>query len=96
MTELVTRQKALEDQVATSKQLYAAAIKQSERPRPKVTCFRCGKQGHIARECPSSSQRQDRSNVQCYECGRYGHFARECGNYAPLNFQGPSQGTTGR
>ena len=26
-------------------QLYAAAIKQNERPRPKVTCFRCGKQG---------------------------------------------------
>jgi Tfp pilus assembly protein PilW len=58
--------------------------------------FRCGKQGRIARECPSSSQRQDRSNVQCYECGRYGHFVRECGNYAPLNFQGQSQGTTGR
>ncbi len=96
MTELVTRQKALEDQVATSQQLYAAAIKQTERPRPKVTCFRCGKQGHIARECRSSSQRQDRSNVQCYECGRYGHFARECGNYAPLNFHGPSPGTTGR
>jgi hypothetical protein len=34
--------------------------------------------------------------VQCYEWGMYGHFARECGNYAPLNFQGQSQGTTGR
>ena len=96
MTELVTRQKALEDQVATSQQLYTAAIKQQQRPRANVTCFRCGKQGHIARECRNSSQRQDRSNVQCYECGRYGHFARECGNYAPLNFQGPSRGTTGR
>ncbi len=42
MTELVIRQKALEDQVATSQQLYAAAIKQKERPRPKYTCFRCG------------------------------------------------------
>ena len=27
---------------------------------------------------------------------RFGHFARECENYAPLNLQGQSQGTTGR
>lgn len=96
VTEMATRQKVLEDQVVTSQQFYAAAIKQQERPRPKVTCFRCGKQGHIARECRSSSQRQDRSNVQCYDCGKYGHYARECGNSAPLNFQGASRGTTGR
>lgn len=96
MTELATRQKALEDQVTTSQQLYAAAIKQQERPRSKVTCFRCGKPGHIARDCRSSEKRQDRPNIQCYECGRYGHFARECGNSAPLNFQGPPRGTTGR
>ncbi|XP_028407562.1 uncharacterized protein LOC114530181 [Dendronephthya gigantea] len=96
VTELATRQKTLEDQLATSQQMYTAAIKQQDRNRPRVTCFRCGKQGHLARDCRSPSQRQDRSNVRCYECHRYGHFARECGNYAPLNYQGASRGHTGQ
>ena len=34
-------------QVAISQQLYAAAIKQLERSRLKVTFFRCGKPGHM-------------------------------------------------
>ena len=34
-------------QVSISQQLNAAAIKQQERPRSKVTFFRCGKPGHI-------------------------------------------------
>ncbi|CAB4029750.1 Hypothetical predicted protein [Paramuricea clavata] len=38
---------ALEDEGATSQQLYATAIKENEPPRPKVMCFRCGKQGHM-------------------------------------------------
>ena len=96
VTELATRQKSLEDQLTTSQQLYAAAIQQRDRQRPSITCFRCRKQGHIARECRSPNLRQDCANVRCYECHRYGHVARECGNYVPLNFQGASPGTTGR
>ena len=97
MTDLVSRQKALADQVGDSHRLYAAAISQQNRQeRPKGKCFQCGKQGHLARECRSQRQRQpiDRNTVRCYECQGYGHFARECRN--PLNFQGPSRGPTGQ
>ena len=47
MAELLTRQKALELVVAISQQLYAAAIKQQEQPRPKRSCFRCGKKATL-------------------------------------------------
>lgn len=33
-------------------------------------CFRCGKKGHIAREC--------RSAVKCFKCGRSGHVQADC------------------
>jgi hypothetical protein len=41
--------------------------------RPPVTCWRCGKPGHMSREC--RTQPDTRS---CFGCGQRGHIAREC------------------
>ena len=36
-------------------------------------CFKCGKQGHMAKECT------EQSNL-CFRCGQAGHMSRECPN----------------
>lgn len=39
------------------------------------TCFKCGKKGHIARDC-SAGTRHD--NIICYKCGKQGHVVKDC------------------
>ncbi len=38
-------------------------------------CYQCGKYGHLAAACPSSS---GTSRKKCFQCGRYGHIASDC------------------
>ena len=37
-------------------------------------CFKCGKPGHLARNCRSASVR----DIVCFRCGGRGHIARQC------------------
>ncbi len=39
---------------------------------PAIRCDRCGRPGHMARECTKGG------NMRCYECGENGHISRDC------------------
>ena len=54
--------------------------------RETRVCFKCGKQGHIARDCRQSSPVS--YNVTCYKCGRMGHLANRCQMSNPGRFGG--------
>ena len=50
-----------------------------------VACYRCGREGHIARFCSVNLKSSSRghepassSGIKCYKCGKFGHISRYC------------------
>ncbi|GFO08841.1 Gag-Pol polyprotein [Plakobranchus ocellatus] len=61
----------------------------SKSPSLRVTCFNCGKQGHVQKECRApksntvghraqSTMDGQREGVTCYNCGGRGHVRSQC------------------
>ena len=64
----------LEEAVQQMSQQVAALGTRRPDSAGGYACFRCGKLGHLARNCRSTAARE----IECFRCGKKGHIARQC------------------
>ena len=48
-------------------------VKQSQSAIQEITCYECGRRGHVRKNCPTRQK-----DMVCYGCGQQGHMKRMC------------------
>lgn len=80
----------------TNAGLAAAVVQLSQRKGggDRAACFRCGKVGHLERDCPQGGSRGNPGGVQgdsqpglCPKCKKGKHWANECRSVKDINGQ---------
>ncbi len=56
--------------------IHGGSGKPMEIDRVSITCFNCGKEGHMSRNCYKPKKAKE--GLKCFKCGQEGHFSREC------------------
>ncbi|XP_072956627.1 uncharacterized protein [Typha angustifolia] len=78
--------------------LNSSASSQLSGERSKSSCFKCGQEGHWAKECPNQSSDlcSDKGDTHispsgsgtCFKCGKVGHWSRDCPAQNPATAAG--------
>ena len=64
------------------------ATRWRRRNKPPIICYKCGRRGHIAKDCAQEESKP----IQCFSCRGYGHMSRDY----PNNLNGQGAVLTGR
>ena len=77
LNEVVSRARTLVDVQRSLVGAVATAQPRNTRRQERTwTCFKCGRDGHIARNCLKLGSNLD--SMTCFACGGKGHMARMC------------------